>query len=139
MKRAVGVGVPDQIEIAAVHDAIVSCNPLIPAKAGTQITGRGGRWVAFWTYIVASGRNGTIYAGHTDDLWRRAWEHREGVRPGFTRRHGCRTLVWFEAHETRDAAFRRERSIKEWRRSWKLMLIEDRNPTWRDLSDEIPV
>ena len=86
----------------------------------------------FWVYIVASHRNGTIYVGHTDDLARRVHEHREGLRPGFTRRHGCKTLVWAEWHETRHGAFRRERAIKEWRRSWKLLLIEEANPTWSD-------
>ena len=93
--------------------------------------------MAFWVYIVANGRNGTIYTGHTDDLHKRMYQHREEVFDGFTRRYGCKTLVWFERHDTRHAAFRRERAIKEWRRSWKLLLIEQDNPTWRDLFPEI--
>ena len=90
--------------------------------------------MAFYTYIVASGRNGTLYVGHTDDLSRRIEEHRGRIYDGFTATHGCTVLVWHEVFESRDEAFQRERRIKEWRRSWKLMLIEAENPTWRDLS-----
>ena len=89
--------------------------------------------MAFWVYIVASKRNGTIYVGHTDDILMRAHHHREGTLGKFTAKYGCKLLVWYEKHEARDAAFRRERAIKEWRRSWKLMLIEEANPTWEDL------
>ena len=91
----------------------------------------------FYTYIVASKRNGTLYTGSTDNLAKRAFEHREKVRPGFTAKYGVQALVWFESHETRSAAFRRERQIKEWRRVWKLRLIEERNPTWRDLYEDL--
>ena len=87
----------------------------------------------FYTYIVASKRNGTLYAGSTDSIVRRAYEHREKLRLGFTAKYGVSLLVWFEAHDTREGAFRRERQIKEWRRVWKLRLIEESNPTWRDL------
>ena len=87
----------------------------------------------FWVYIVANRRNDAVYTGHTDNLGRRAHEHAHGLLPGFTRDHGCKTLVWAEWHETRESAFRRERAIKEWRRSWKLRLIEECNPTWRDM------
>ena len=87
----------------------------------------------FWVYIMASRRNGTIYTGSTDNLWVRVQQHRKGTFGGFTGRYGCKILVWAEWHETRAGAFRRERRIKEWRRSWKLMLIEERNPTWRDM------
>lgn len=91
----------------------------------------------FYTYILASRRNGTLYVGSTDSLERRVWEHREKVRGGFTAKYGVTCLVWFEPHETRQHAFTRERRIKEWRRSWKIMLIEERNPTWRDLFEEL--
>jgi len=91
----------------------------------------------FHTYIIASRRNGTIYAGSTDDLIKRVWEHKEKVRKGFTAKHDVHILVWCEAHESREAAFRRERQIKEWRRSWKLRMIEEDNPTWRDLYDDL--
>ncbi len=88
----------------------------------------------FWVYIVASKRNGTIYIGHTDNIDHRALQHRE-VGPGkFSTKYGCTLLVWCEQHETRESAFRRERAIKEWRRSWKVMLIEENNLTWDDLS-----
>jgi putative endonuclease len=93
--------------------------------------------MSFYVYIVASRRNGTIYVGSTDDLARRTFEHREKIRDGFTKTYGCDRLVWFETYEDRESAFRRERRIKEWRRSWKLMLIEQDNPTWDDLYDRL--
>lgn len=92
--------------------------------------------MAFYTYIMASRRNGTLYIGHTDDLTRRAIEHQAGATPGFTRRHGVKTLVFWEEYESRDEAFRRERAMKKWRRAWKLELIERFNPGWRDLLPE---
>ncbi|MBK8198652.1 MAG: GIY-YIG nuclease family protein [Acidobacteria bacterium] len=89
----------------------------------------------FYTYIITNKRNGTLYTGHTDDLARRMWEHRGGHLPGFARKYGCNRLVWCEAHDTRDSAFMRERQIKEWKRNWKLVLIERENPHWQDLFD----
>jgi putative endonuclease len=94
------------------------------------------RWqMAFYVYIMASRRNGTLYIGSTDDLARRVFEHQSRVR-GFTARYGCTMLVWFEQHETRESALIRERRMKEWRRSWKLMVIEENNPDWRNLALE---
>ena len=92
--------------------------------------------MSFFVYILASRRNGTLYIGMTDDLARRTWEHRIGTVPGFSRKYGVKTLVWFEQHETRESAFTRERQLKKWNRAWKLQLIEQMNPTWRDLQDE---
>ena len=89
--------------------------------------------MAFFTYIVASRRNGTLYTGSTDDLIKRIAEHRDKLRPGFTSRYGVALLVWYEVHETRNAAFVRERQIKEWKRVWKLELIERKNLAWADL------
>ena len=89
--------------------------------------------MAFYTYILASRRNGTLYTGMTDDLATRVEQHRTHAFGGFTARHGVHTLVWFQAHETRDRAFERERAIKKWRRVWKLEMIEHVNPGWRDL------
>ena len=89
----------------------------------------------YYVYIVASGRNGTIYVGSTDNLSKRIWEHKTKARAGFTKAYGCDRLVWFESFSSRPNAFRRERQIKEWRRSWKLLLIEEDNPTWRELYD----
>ncbi len=89
--------------------------------------------MSFFVYILASERNGTLYVGMTDDLSRRVWEHQTGVFPGFTKKYGVRTLVWSEVHETRESAFVRERQIKMWKRKWKLQLIEELNPEWKDL------
>ena len=69
--------------------------------------------MAFCTYIMASKPNGTLYIGSTDNLAGRAWQHREGVIPGFTKKYGVKMLVWYEVHETRDAAFTRERQLKK--------------------------
>ncbi len=93
--------------------------------------------MAYYVYILASGRNGTLYIGSTDSLVRRVSEHREELRPGFTGRYGVKMLVWYEAFDTRDDAFRRERQMKVWRRAWKMELIEKTNPGWRDLYPDI--
>lgn len=85
------------------------------------------------TYIMASRPHGVIYAGSTNDLPRRAWEHRELLVPGFTKTHRCTMLVWYEPHGTIDEAIRRELAIKHWRRTWKLELIESLNLDWLDL------
>ena len=86
-----------------------------------------------YVYVMASGRNGTLYIGVTSDLVKRAYEHREGLIEGFTSRYGCKTLVWFEVHDRIDAAILREKQMKEWRRAWKLREIEAANPGWNDL------
>ena len=93
--------------------------------------------MAFYAYIVASRRNGTIYAGMTDDLPKRIWQHRNGIIPGFTKRYGVKALVWYEQHESRESAFIRERQLKKWNRAWKLHVIERTNPQWHDLWDEV--
>ena len=93
--------------------------------------------MAFYVYILASKRNGTLYTGSTDDLARRVWEHREKVIPGFTAKYGVRLLVWCEEHDSRESAFTRERRIKEWKRAWKVELIERRNPAWTDLYETL--
>ncbi len=88
-------------------------------------------------YMLASGRNGTLYIGVTSDLIQRVWQHRNGLAAGFTRRHGIHTLVWHEVHETMESAIAREKSLKEWKRAWKLALIEDTNPYWHDLYPDL--
>ena len=88
-------------------------------------------------YIMASRRNGTLYTGVTSDLVKRVYEHRNSLTPGFTKRYGVRTLVWYELHGDMAAAISREKAIKEWKRRWKLHLIETTNPQWRDLYPEI--
>jgi putative endonuclease len=87
----------------------------------------------FYVYLLASQPHGTLYAGITDDLVRRVTEHKANAVPGFTARYRVERLVWFEVHATRDAAWGRERQIKEWRRAWKIQLIESDNPHWIDL------
>lgn len=89
--------------------------------------------MAFYVYLLASQKNGTLYAGHTDDLARRIFDHREGRGSAFTRRYGVHRLVWYELHEARASAKWREYRIKAWKRAWKLRLIEEMNPDWDDL------
>lgn len=87
-----------------------------------------------YVYILASGRRGTLYVGVTSDLERRMHEHREGLLPGFTKRHGVDHLVWFETYDRIEDAIGRERRLKKWNRDWKLNLIEAENPDWADLA-----
>lgn len=87
--------------------------------------------------MLASRRNGTLYIGMTDDLTRRVWQHKTGAVPGFTRRYGVKTLVWFDVHETRESAFVREWQLKKWNRAWKLELVAQKNPVWRDLAETL--
>ena len=88
---------------------------------------------AGYVYIMASRRNGTLYTGSTSDLIQRAYQHRNGLLEGFSRKYGCKLLVWYEPHDDLGAARHRELQIKEWRRAWKLRLIEAMNPHWDDL------
>ncbi|MBI2260666.1 MAG: GIY-YIG nuclease family protein [Caulobacterales bacterium] len=85
-------------------------------------------------YIMASGRNGSLYTGITSNLVARVWKHRNGVFDGFTKQYGCTRLVWFQRFAWVVEAIRREKQIKEWKRDWKLKLIEDANPDWLDLA-----
>lgn len=93
--------------------------------------------MAFWVYILASDRNGTFYVGHTDNLPHRIWEHRTEATPGFTAKYGVTKLVWMDHLPTREEAKARERRLKRWNRVWKMSLIEERNPEWRDLYDDL--
>jgi putative endonuclease len=88
-------------------------------------------------YILASGRNGTLYVGVTTNLIKRVWEHKSDLVEGFTRRFEVHDLVYFEVHETITSAIAREKQIKGWRRKFKLDLIESVNPYWRDLWEDI--
>lgn len=92
---------------------------------------------SFYVYVMANKRNGTIYIGVTNDLARRAHEHREGVVKGFTSRYGLKTLVYYECFNSILSAIQRETSLKRWPRKWKLELIETRNPRWHDLYEEL--
>ena len=84
-------------------------------------------------YMLASRRNGTLYVGVTSNLAGRVWQHHNDLVAGFTRRNRVHRLVWFELHETMDSVITREKALKNWKRAWKLQLIEDANPYWRDL------
>ena len=89
--------------------------------------------MSVWVYFETNKRNGTIYTGVTNDLVRRAHEHREGLVGGFTKRYGLKRLVWFEGHDTMPLAIQREKSLKRYDRAWKVALIEAVNPAWDDL------
>ncbi|MEM7637476.1 MAG: GIY-YIG nuclease family protein [Pseudomonadota bacterium] len=92
----------------------------------------------FYTYIVTNKRRGVLYTGHTEDINKRAWEHRTHVIKGsFSETYNCESLVWFEAYDTRGEAKGREKQIKNWKRDWKIELIEAQNPNWRDLADTL--
>ena len=90
-----------------------------------------------YVYLMASRRNGTLYLGVTSNLIQRAYQHRNLLIEGFSKRYGCRMLVWFEAHDDVQDARARELQIKKWKRAWKLELIEAMNPHWRDLYDDL--
>jgi putative endonuclease len=91
-----------------------------------------------YVYIMASRRNGTLYIGVTSDLLKRVYEHRNGSIGGFTRKYGCKLLVWYQAFDDLDAARHRELQMKEWRRAWKLRVIEEINPSGRTCTTCFP-
>ena len=89
------------------------------------------------TWIGASGKNGTLYVGVTNDLIRRVYEHKNNLVEGFTSRYEVHQLVWFESTPSVEAAIRKEKQIKNWTRDWKIALIEENNPAWEDLYDAL--
>ena len=84
-------------------------------------------------YLLASRRHGTLYVGVTSNLIQRIYQHREGLVDGFTRQYGVKTLVWFEGTESIEGAIQKEKQMKNWKREWKIALVEKGNPQWRDL------
>lgn len=88
-----------------------------------------------WVYIITDRPYGTLYTGVTSDIQRRAWEHREGVVDGFTKRYHLKRLVYVEPHDDIRIAIEREKRVKRWQRAWKVELIHSINPTWADLYD----
>ncbi|MBI4005951.1 MAG: GIY-YIG nuclease family protein [Gammaproteobacteria bacterium] len=88
-------------------------------------------------YIMASKRNGTLYTGVTGDLVKRVWEHKNNLVEGFTKKYNVHTLVYFEQHIDILAAITREKQLKKWDRVWKIRLIEEQNPEWKDLWHQI--
>jgi putative endonuclease len=88
-------------------------------------------------YILATGKRGTLYIGVTSNLLARTWQHREHMIDGFTKRYNVTLLAWYELHGTMDTAILREKQLKKWNREWKLRLVHESNPDWRDLWDDI--
>ena len=88
-------------------------------------------------YMLSRGWNGTLYVGVTSDLVQRIWQHKNDLVKGFTQKYRVHTLVWYEVHATMESAIGREKAIKEWKRVWKIELIEALNPEWRNLYEEI--
>ena len=93
--------------------------------------------MTYYVYILANRQRGTLYVGVTNDLVRRAYEHREGLVDGFTKTRGVKMLVFFEPHDDIEHAIAHEKRLKRWRRAWKVQLIELTNPDWRDLYDDL--
>lgn len=93
--------------------------------------------MAYYVYILANRKNGTLYIGMTNDLVRRVYEHRESLADGFTKRHGVKSLVYFETLDRAEDAIQREKTLKHWPREWKINRIERDNPHWEDLYDGI--
>jgi putative endonuclease len=87
--------------------------------------------------MLASKRNGTLYTGVTSNLLKRVWEHKNNLVEGFTNKYGVHTLVWYELHNTMDSAIQREKAIKNWKRAWKLKVIEKMNSHWHDLYSDL--
>jgi putative endonuclease len=109
----------NKVVIAGLDPAIhLRCAPLVQT---------------YYVYIMASRKNGTLYIGVTNDIARRAYEHREGLLPGFTKRYDVKLLVHMEPFDDIRAAIQREKNLKKWPRAWKISLIELANPDWRDL------
>ncbi|MFA6411827.1 MAG: GIY-YIG nuclease family protein [Syntrophales bacterium] len=90
-----------------------------------------------YVYILASKRNGTLYIGVTSDLAKRCYEHKNDIVEGFTEKYQVHSLVYYEDHDDIREAIKREKQIKKWNRNWKIRLIEEKNPEWLDLYDEI--
>ena len=84
-------------------------------------------------YLLASRPGGALYLGVTSNLVRRVWQHKSRMAEGHTHRYNISSLVWYEQHETMESAISREKAIKKWNRAWKVRLIEQQNPSWRDL------
>lgn len=90
-----------------------------------------------WVYFMTNRRNGILYAGVTNDLPRRVFEHRDGVADGFTKRHGLKRLVYYEQFDDIRLAIQREKNIKHWPRAWKVRLVHQMNPKWDDLYETL--
>ena len=106
---------------------------VIPVKTGIQV--KMSKQPA--VYILASKRNGTLYTGVTSNLQKRAWQHKNDLTAGFTKQYAVHLLVYCELHDNMMSAITREKQMKKWNRAWKLELIEEQNPDWKDLWEGI--
>lgn len=93
--------------------------------------------MAFFVYIMTNRKGGTLYIGVTNDLARRGYEHREKMQKGFTEKYNLDRLVYYESYPTAQEAIAREKAMKKWNRAWKIRRIEEMNPDWRDLYEEL--
>ncbi len=91
----------------------------------------------YYVYILCSERNGTLYIGVTNDLRRRIFEHKEGLADGFTKKYNVKELVYYEETTDVHSALEREKQLKKWNRTWKIRLIEEQNPNWLDLANQL--
>lgn len=91
----------------------------------------------YYVYILTKAHNSTFYVGMTSDLAKRIWEHKNEVADGFTKKYGIKTLVYYEIFDNPELAIKREKRLKKWPRAWKIKVIEEQNPEWEDLYDEI--
>lgn len=91
----------------------------------------------FYVYILASKLNGTLYIGVTSDPVQRIWQHKNNMVEGFTKKYNVNKLVYYEVHLNAESAIVREKQMKKWQRAWKIQLIEEKNPDWKDLYDDI--
>lgn len=91
----------------------------------------------YFVYILASERNGTLYVGMTSNLARRVYEHKQETVEGFTQKYHVHMLVFYETYDSPEEAIHREKNVKAWKRVWKLRLIEEYNPEWKDLADDL--
>jgi putative endonuclease len=112
---------------------VAGLDPAIHAFAAVAASSTLAQMRGGWVYIMTNRPNGTLYTGVTADIARRAYEHREGLCEGFTKRYALTRLVWFEFHENITAAIQRESNMKHWPRAWKVRMILAMNPDWRDL------
>lgn len=91
----------------------------------------------YYVYILTKARNSTFYVGMTSDLPKRIWEHKNEAADSFTKEHDIKTLVYYEIFDDPETAIRREKRLKKWNRAWKMKVIEEMNPNWRDLYNNI--
>ena len=127
-------GIGANLRTRRFYNGHISWLFVIPAKAGIQRDAMNKQPAV---YILANKRNGTLYVGVTSDLVKRIWEHKNNIVEGFTKDYNVHQLVWYELHESMESAIIREKRLKDWKRAWKLELIEGKNPDWLDLYDTI--